>query len=240
MKIAGFRKTSLIDYPGYIAAVVFTQGCNFRCPYCHNPELIEPVENMSAADSDSVSFLDPEYLFDLLRERDNLLDGLVITGGEPLLQPDIISFTKKIKSLGMKVKLDTNGTVFSVLKQLVEADLVDYVAMDIKTTFADYENLVGLFKKEEIEGIRQSVSLLVAGKTDYEFRTTVVPGIHTVEDIKKIAQHISGAKKYVLQNFRPEETLDPSFQEKTRFADEVMDRFKEVAKKSLPKVEIRY
>ena len=235
MKISGFRKTSLIDYPGNIAAVVFTGGCNFRCPYCHNPELVGKV-----AAEDSGPFLDLDYLWDFLEDRKKLLDGLVITGGEPLLQQSIVSFIKKVKAMSMKVKLDTNGTVFSILKQLVEEKLLDYVALDIKTSFDKYRELVRTCTDEELAAIKKSIDLLIGSDIDYEFRTTVVPGCHSAEDIRQIARQVEGAAKFVLQNFRSGVTLDPSFQEKKRFPDEKLDEFKEIAEKYLQQVKVRY
>lgn len=235
MKIAGFRKTSLIDYSGNIAAVVFTQGCNFRCPYCHNPELIASISEVDQ------EYMDLDYLWDLLQKREDLLDGVVITGGEPTLQQDLIQFCKKIKSFGMKVKLDTNGSRFEVLKKLVVEQLVDYVAMDIKSSLRkkDYNEVTGVKNSGYLDNIRESIDLLITSEIEYEFRTTVVPGYHGLEHIQKIANDIIGAEKYVLQNFRPEVTLKQELQEKTRFPDSRIEDFKEKAQEVLACVEIK-
>lgn len=230
MDIAGFRKTSLIDYPGQIAAVVFTQGCNFRCPYCHNPELIEFTSDKE--------FMDPDFLWDFLKQRNELLDGVVITGGEPTLQEDIIDFIKKIRSRGLKVKLDTNGSVFRVMETIVRDNLVDYVALDIKGAFADYPEIAGIKNPDHIDNVRQSMQLLVSSDITCELRTTVVPGYHDSAQIEKIAGQISGSGRYVLQNFRPGKTLDPDLQEKSRFSEEKIYSFQEKVQKRTTNLEV--
>ena len=188
MKIGGFQKFSLIDYPGKISAVIFTQGCNFRCPYCHNPELVLP------------ELFEKEMLFDeildFLKLRKEKLDGVVITGGEPTLQRDLAAVIRKIKDLGYSVKLDTNGTNPEILKDLLEAKLLDYVAMDIKAPFEKYGELAGV--EVGIDKIKQSVRQIMISGIDYEFRTTVVKYLLTDRDVEVLKSDFSNVKRYVL------------------------------------------
>ena len=183
---------TLLDYPGRVAATVFTGGCNFRCPFCHNASL---VTSLSEADE----ITETEVLA-YLEKRRGLLDGVCITGGEPLLYPDIKDFMKKIKDMGYSLKLDTNGSYPERLRAVVEADLVDYVAMDIKNSKEKYGLTVGV-ENFDVSPIEESVNYLLSGKVDFEFRTTVVRELHTVSDIEKIALWIKGAPRYFLQNF---------------------------------------
>lgn len=186
---------TLIDYPGKIATTVFTAGCNFRCPFCHNPELV----TLSAEDIDIYKGKDEEF-FRFLEKRKGLLDGVCITGGEPTVQPDIIPFIRKIKDMGFLVKLDSNGMRPEILGQILHAGLIDYVAMDIKNRLDRYAETVGV--DMDVEKIGESVRLIMDSGVDYEFRTTVVPGIHVKEDFDGIAALIKGAKRYYLQAFR--------------------------------------
>ena len=191
MKIYGLQKLTLLDYPGHTACTVFTGGCNFRCPFCHNAGLVTTVGAEPAiAETD---------FFALLEKRRGVLDGVCITGGEPLIQPDIAAFIGKIRGLGYRVKLDTNGSFPEKLQELTEAGLVDYVAMDVKNCLEKYSLTAGV----EIDTglIEKSIDLLLSDVVDYEFRTTVVRELHTEEDIEKIAVRIRGAKRFFLQNF---------------------------------------
>ncbi len=192
MQIHGFQKMTLLDFPGKVAATVFTGGCNLRCPFCHNAALV--------TDIDSSTLYNTEDILSFLSKRTKLLDGVAITGGEPLLQIDIAGFIKKIKNMGYKVKLDTNGTFPDKLAELLEENLLDYVAMDIKNCKEKYEETVGI-KGFNLENVERSVSLLKSSGIDFEFRTTVVKEFHTVEDIINIGEWISGAPNYFLQNF---------------------------------------
>lgn len=192
MKISGFQKTTLLDYPGKVACTVFLNGCNFRCPFCHNADLVIP-------ESETGIFTENE-IFEYLKKRKGILDGVCITGGEPLLNKEISEFMKRIKEMGLLVKLDTNGSFPERLEEIIRAGIVDYVAMDIKNSFEKYSETSGLSNKD-LTNIKRSIDLIMEGKTDYEFRTTVVREFHTVEDIKKIAKTISGAKRYFLQAF---------------------------------------
>lgn len=192
MKIYGLQKLTLLDYPKKTACTVFTGGCNFRCPFCHNALLV--------TDIDSSNTYTEEEILDFLAKRKGLLDGVCITGGEPLMQSDIAEFIKRIKELGYKVKLDTNGTFPERLKELLENRLVDYVAMDIKNSKEKYAKTAGI-ENINLSHIEKSINMLKLSDIDYEFRTTVVKEFHTVSDIEKIAEWIKGAKGYFLQNF---------------------------------------
>lgn len=242
MKIAGWRKTSLIDYPGCISTVLFTQGCNFRCPYCHNPDLISIKAKKS--------YMDLEYFYNFLDRRLHLLDGVAITGGEPTLQPDIVEFIKKIKDKGLQVKLDTNGSNFEVVKRLLQLDLVDYIAMDIKNPLPKYGELInGNMEKNKLredknidkikDEINQTLNLLLNSNLDYELRTTVVPGMHEPEDIKDIASWIEGANKYIIQNFRPDNTYAPELQDLTQLPEARLEKFSYIARDYVENVQIR-
>lgn len=192
MRISGFQKMTLLDFPGRVACTVFTAGCNMRCPFCHNAALVTHIDN-------SVSFGEDEIL-DYLKKRKGLLDGVCITGGEPLLQAGIEDFIAKVKAIGYAVKLDTNGTFPEKLISLVDKGLVDYVAMDIKNCKEKYAATAGI-DTLDINAIEQSVEFLLKGRVEFEFRTTIVKELHTVEDIAAIGKWIKGAPRYFLQNF---------------------------------------
>ena len=192
MEINGFLKMTLLDFPGKVACTIFCGGCNFRCPFCHNAFLVTELEKAE-------SFSEVEVL-NFLNKRQGLLDGVCITGGEPLLQPDLEEFIRKIKSMGFLVKLDTNGYLTDRLQHLVNEGIIDYVAMDIKNSPKKYALTAGL-KEIETERIKESVDFLINGKIDYEFRTTVANELHDIEDIKEIGKLIRGAKRYFIQNF---------------------------------------
>lgn len=192
MLINGFQKLTILDYPGKVACIVFTPGCNFRCPFCHNASLVTHI--------DSETYLDIDEVLSYLKKRQGLLDGVVITGGEPLLQNGIEEFIGQIKELGYAVKLDTNGSFPEKLISVVEKGLVDYVAMDIKNSKAKYAETIGV-PDFDITPIEKSVDFLLQNKVDFEFRTTIVDGLHTLDDIQDIVVWIKGTHKYFLQNF---------------------------------------
>lgn len=192
MQIHGFQKMTLLDFPGRVACTVFTGGCNLRCPFCHNALLVTKLTGTDIIPAESV--------FSYLEKRKGVLDGVAITGGEPLLQPDIASFIRKIKNMGYAVKLDTNGAYPAKLRDLVEEGIVDYVAMDVKNCKEKYGETVGI-PNFDVSKIEESIKFLMSGKVDFEFRTTVVKEFHTVEDIEKLSEWINGAPKYYLQNF---------------------------------------
>ena len=192
MKFYGFQKCTLLDYPGKVASTLFTGGCNFRCPFCHNRDLVFLDEGASP--------LDLDYLEEFFKKRRKLLDGVCITGGEPLLNRHLKTFMRRLKDMGYLIKLDTNGSYFNALKALIEEGLIDYVAMDIKNTKEKYPLTVGV-DNVDMTAIDQSIDYLLKGNIDYEFRTTLVKEFHDISDVAKIAQRIKGAKAYYLQNF---------------------------------------
>ena len=192
MKFYGMQKMTLLDYPGYVACTLFTGGCNFRCPFCHNALLVLDLdENYTIPEEEVLAFL---------KKRQGLLDGVCVTGGEPLINKDIGDFLSKVKELGFKIKLDTNGTNPALLKELVSQKLVDYVAVDIKNSPEKYAETVGL-KSFDMSTIKQTVNFLMSGCVDYEFRTTVTKQFHTEKSMEEAARFIRGAKRYFLQNF---------------------------------------
>ena len=193
MLISGLQKLTLLDYPGRVACTVFTGGCNFRCPFCHNASLVLPEE--LAHDSSE------EEVLKFLKKRVGVLDGVAVTGGEPLLHPDIADFLKEVKAMGYLVKLDTNGSFPDRLISIVEAGLADRVAMDVKNDPALYAKTVGL-EHFDLAGVTRSKDFLLTGKVDYEFRTTVVKGLHTAESLRAAAEWIRGAKEYYLQQYK--------------------------------------
>lgn len=191
MNIKGLQKTTLLDFPEKLACTVFTGGCNFRCPFCHNASLVLNSENV-----DEIS---EEDFFSYLSKRNGVLDGVCITGGEPLLNSDIFDFIKKIRSLGLLIKLDTNGSFPERLEALLDEGLLDYVAMDIKNSKDKYALTAGITNFPS--KIEQSIDIIMAKAPDYEFRTTVVRELHTPQDIVSIANRIKNAKKYFLQSY---------------------------------------
>lgn len=211
MRLGGIQKLTLIDYPGKIATTVFTVGCSFRCGFCHNPELVLP-EQFPAPNE-----MEKEF-FEHLEKRKGKLEGVCITGGEPTIQPDIVEFIRKIKEMGYAVKLDSNGTQPNILKKVIDEKLVDFIAMDIKSSPKKYLKTAGLNVKDEkmLARIKESVELIMTSGIDYEFRTTVVPGIHTEKDFLEIAKWIEGAKAYYLQEYRDAEIIDKKLKEKTK------------------------
>lgn len=192
MKIAGLQKLTLLDYPEKIACIVFTAGCNFRCPFCHNASLVLGGEHEDISE---------EEFFAFLEKRKGMLTGVCVTGGEPTLQPDLLPFLKKIKDMGYSVKLDTNGYRPEILKAAVEGGYVDYVAMDIKNAPEKYGVTVGI-DNFDFAPIKESIDFLLQNKVNYEFRTTVVRELHTPQDIVVASKLISGAKRYFLQSFK--------------------------------------
>jgi len=221
IEIGGLEKSTLIDYPARVACTVFLIGCNFRCPFCYSSELVLPEKIKSQPRISEKEF------FDFLKKRKGLLEGVVICGGEPTLNKDLPDFVKKIKKLGYGVKLDTNGSNPEMLKELIKKKLLDYVAMDIKASLRsqEYERVVGV--KTDLEKIKKSIGIIKNSGIDYEFKTTVVPTIHTKEDIIKIAKAIAPAKKYFLQNFRAEKTINPKFEKIKPYSKDFLLEIKE-------------
>ena len=217
MELKGWVRTSLIDFPEHIATVVFTGGCNFRCPMCHNADLV--MRTGEAPD------LPQEQVWEFLSRRAGLVDGVVVTGGEPTLQPDLAPFLRRVRSMGLDVKLDTNGYRPDVLAELLGEGLVDYVAMDVKAAPEKYPVLAGRADLD-VTRVARSIDLLRDSGLPYEFRTTVVPGWLVEGDIDKIAQWIAGAERYVLQQFRSFHTLDPALEKLSPYP---VDRLREMA-----------
>ena len=197
MKIHGLQKMTLLDFPGRVACTVFLGGCDFRCPFCHNYELV---------DGSAPAIMEDGELFAFLEKRRGLLDGVAITGGEPCLRPDLPEFMRRIRALGYAVKLDTNGTHPALLAAILEEGLADYVAMDVKNRPEKYARTVGL-QALDLAPVRESVRLLMDGPADYEFRTTVVDELHEAADFEAIGQWIAGAKRYFLQAFADRDSV---------------------------------
>ncbi len=227
IRLAGLQKLTLIDYPNKMACIVFTIGCNFKCPFCHNASLVNGTND----------YIDEDSVLTFLKQRKGILEGVVITGGEPLLNGDIADFIRKIKEIGYPVKLDTNGTNPKLLKELVNNKLIDYVAMDIKNSLDNYIKATGDVKLN-MDAINESIDFLLEGMVDYEFRTTVVNGIHTTQDIVDIAKRIPNAERYYLQQYKPSnENLSPHGL--SEFSKEEMNVFKTEASKYTNNVNLR-
>lgn len=204
MSIGGLQKLTLIDYPGKLACTIFLTGCNFRCPFCYASELVLPEKIKK------LPKISQKKLFEFLKEKKKLIDGVVICGGEPTMNRGLIPLIKKIKKMGFLVKLDTNGSDPKTLKKLINEKLIDYVAMDLKAPKEKYQKVAG--KKIDIKKIQESINILMEGMVDYEFRSTIVPTLHEKKDVIEMAKWIRGAKRYYLQNFRPEKTIDKKFE----------------------------
>ncbi|HCX28006.1 MAG TPA: anaerobic ribonucleoside-triphosphate reductase activating protein [Candidatus Portnoybacteria bacterium] len=230
MTFGGLQKLTLIDYPGKVAATIFTVGCNFLCPYCHNPELVDPIKI-----KDQPKLSEKEIL-KFLTSRQGLLEGVCITGGEPTLSAELPEFISKIKALGFLIKLDTNGSSPEMLARLLSERLVDYVAMDIKAPLEKYKKIVG--GQASLEDIQRSVEL-TRSAPDYEFRTTVLPVLHSPKDILSIGRWLQGAKKYYLQQFQPTKTLDSAYLDEKPFAWDKLAELRSLLEIFFDKCEIR-
>jgi len=229
LNIGGLHKVSLIDYPGKISAIVFLQGCNFRCPYCHNPELVNPKLYGPC--------LDEEAVFSFLARRVGKLDAVSITGGEPTLQEGLPEFIRKVRSLGFQIKLDTNGSHSAMIKALIEGNLLDYIAMDIKGPLYRYDRVcrVNVDKDE----ITNSIRTILNASIDYEFRTTFVKDLLTEEDVPAMGELIRGARLFVLQNFAPSKTLDERYLSRKSLSSADLERIKNEIGRYVEKVTIR-
>ena len=227
MNLYGIQKMTLLDFPGCVSCTTFLGGCDFRCPFCHNFELIDGTMKPTMTDDDLIKFLE---------SRKGLLEGVAITGGEPLMHKDILELIKRIRDTGYRVKLDTNGYHPGRLENILNSGLVEYVAMDIKNSPEKYSLTCGV-NTVDLGKIYRSISLLIGGNTDYEFRTTVVNELHEESDFYKIGEMIKGAKRYFLQRFTDRDTVPygnltaPSF--------EKMYKFAEISRKFVPKTELR-
>jgi len=224
MKFSGIQKTSLIDFPDRIATVLFTPGCNLRCPYCHNWRIVLDPKP---------PFLNEETVIRILEKRKKYVDAVVITGGEPTMHKEIPKFLKKLKEKGFAVKLDTNGFFPQVLKNCLS--FVDYVALDVKTSLEKYDRLGA---KDTADFLR-TVEILKNGKVDYEFRATVVPGFVDEEDIPKMGEIIKGGKRFAFQQFIPGDTLDKVFNDVNPYSPKVIGEFASVMKRYVANVTVR-
>ena len=258
MNILGRQKSSFIDYPNKISTVYFTGGCNFKCPYCHNKDLVNSIGTKFSEDE----------IFSFLLKRKKFIDAVCISGGEPTLQKDLYKFISKLKSEGFFVKLDTNGYRPDVLEPLIKDKMIDYIAMDIKNDLTTYLRTIGLEKQHEesvkqlgdidihndnsvkqsplslLERVKESISIIMATSEanyliDYEFRTTFVPGLHSIDSAKGIGELIRGAKIFYVQNFRPGKTLDPLYLKKNGFTDSDLKSFADTISKYVDEVVIR-
>ena len=228
MRIHGFNKTTLLDYPEHVAATVFTGGCNFRCPFCHNASLVLQPEECPV--------IPEEEVLGHLRKRRGILEGVCITGGEPTLQKDLKEFICKVKDMGFLVKLDTNGYRPEVLRQLLSEGLLDYVAMDVKAALPNYTKVTGC-PQLDLSRIEESIAILKNSRISYEFRTTVVKGLHTVEEFEEIGRMLKGCRAYYLQAYRDNENVIS--QGYAAYPAQIMRDMKEMARKYIDKVELR-
>lgn len=219
MNIKGIHKTSLIDYPGKICSILFTGGCNLRCKYCHNPDL---------ACNKNLTTLSNEEALSFIRKRKELIDGISISGGEPTLAKNITDFISSVKDISLAVKIDTNGLNPDVIEKLLKRDLLDYVAIDIKTSPEKYEFLTN--RKIDFSHIKETVDLVRDSGVDYELRTTCIPHFVTLEDFWSISREIGHVKQYYLQQFVNEKTLDPSFASYQPYPPQVLISFREYVK----------
>jgi pyruvate formate lyase activating enzyme len=227
MQIGGLIKTSLVDFPGKVAASVFTIGCNFRCGYCHNPELVDPKRYITS--------IPTEMVLEFLEKRSKSLDGVAVSGGEPTLQPDLAEFLRKIKSLGLAVKLDSNGSNPEILASLFDEGLVDFIAMDVKGPIAKYQKIMGWPAGHRCA---RSIELILTSGIDHEFRTTIVEGLLEVEDFEEVGQMVRGAQRFALQHFRaiPEMVDTDNYREAKTFSEVDFEKARKIMAKYVKKV----
>ena len=226
--IGGIKKSSLMEFPNKISAIIFTQGCNFNCGFCHNPMLLKANEGNYTINS----------FFDFLETRKGKLDGVVITGGEPTLQLDLKYVIKRIKNMGFIVKLDTNGYKPEVLKDLLSENLLDYIAMDIKAPLEKYSFVANI--NTDTDKIQKSIELIMNSSIDYEFRTTFMPYYHKIEDFEKIGLMIKGAKKYYLQKFEVQSEINnPDLKNEKNYSDKDIEKIINILKRYVLNTELR-
>ena len=235
MEIKGFIPVSLSDWDGKVSSVLFTPNCNLRCPFCYNKGLVLEPKKMPT--------IPLEHVEHYLETNRKWIDGVVITGGEPTLHADLASLCEKIKKKGFGVKVDTNGTHPDIISKLVENELVNYVALDVKAPLTNekYSQICGTTADRLSEKIRETIKILLTGDVDYEFRTTLVPTLHRVKDVEGICTAIEGCRKYALQNFKSEvDTIDPKFQSLKPFSTRQMESFLKTAKRIVPNTVLRH
>ena len=236
MEIKGFVDLSLVDLDGKLSSVFFVPGCNFRCPFCYNSTLVLHPKKV-----ETIPF---RRIEDYLKKQRDWIDGVCVTGGEPTLHKDLLDICSKLKNIGFLVKIDTNGTNPTMMKELMDQGLVDYMAVDIKAplTVKKYSKAAGVNAQKLLGKVKETVRILLESKTDYEFRTTVVPTLHEEEDITEICDAIMGCRKYVLQKFDVslgKTTIDPEFSKLQPFTEEEMRTFLVIAQELLPNVRLR-
>jgi pyruvate formate lyase activating enzyme len=229
MQIGGLQKVSLIEYPGKISAIAFTQGCNFRCPYCYNPELVDPDLYGKCVSEEAV--------FSFLEKRKGKLDGVTITGGEPTIHHDLIDFIKRVRKIGYLIKLDTNGSYPDVLEQLISGQLVDYIAMDVKGPLHKYKTVTK--SKIDEDKIRQSIEMIIKSGVTHEFRTTIPKKLLNETDLLEMGKLLRNASRYILQQFIPTRTLDKQFLKHEAYSKEDMEYFAEKLRKEVSVVQLR-
>lgn len=229
MRIGSLQKLTLIDYPGKVGATIFAQGCNFACPYCHNPELVASFPDQP--------FLSEDDVFSFLEKRKGKLEAVTITGGEPTLQKNLHSFAKNIKAMGYLLKMDTNGSHPEILERLINSGLLDYVAMDVKAPLNKYAGVTR--SPVSIEAIRRSIKIILASEISTEFRTTVVRSQLAPEDLLEIGKLIANAPLYALQRFVPSKPLDVAFLQEKTFSEDEFATVKQVLEKNIATVLIR-
>ena len=229
--IKGFQKMCLVDYPPYTASTIFLAGCNFKCGYCHNPDLVLHFN--------AIEDIKEKEILEYLEMKKNWIDGVCITGGEPTLHKDLIKFAAKIKKIGMLVKIDTNGTNPDLLKEMIDKKLVDRIAMDIKSNLEKYDEITGV--KVDKEKIKQCIELIRNSKIDYEFRTTVIPGLVGKKEVFLIGKWLKGSKKFAIQNFRSRgvSLIDPELKDVNGFSKEDLAEMKNIVSPYFKEVEVR-
>ena len=227
--IKGLQKTTLVDFPPYLACTVFISGCNFRCGFCHNKDLVE--------DSEELKSISEKEIFEFLEKRKNVLSGVCITGGEPTLYKSLATFIKKIKDIGYNVKLDTNGYNPGILKDIIKKNILDYIAMDIKAPLEKYHKAANV--KVDTEKIRRSIDLIKDSDIGHEFRITAVPGLHEEKDFESIGNLLKNTGKIAIQQFTPKNCMDEKFNNIKPFKSSDLERFKKIFQKYIKKVEIR-
>jgi len=254
MKIGGLQKFSLLDYPEHLSAIIFTTGCNFRCQYCYNPMLVWPEKSNEHQNIDSIengnnkflideieevnSEISEDDLFDFLKNRIGKLEGIVITGGEPTIHHNLPEFIKKIRDLGFKIKLDTNGTNPEMIKNLINKKNIDYIAMDVKGTGESYSKVTGI--SVDLEKIKKSIKIIMNSSLPYEFRTTIVPELIKINDISLMGKMINGADKWFLQQFKSDiELVNSDFENFSPYKIDVLESMKKEALKFVKNCEIR-
>jgi len=233
MKIAGYLKTSLIEWPGKISSVIFVPGCNFRCPFCHNADLVNPKRGHR------LPLIGQDEIFADLKKRKKWVDGVVVTGGEPTLQTDLSRFLSRLKRMGFLTMIETNGSKPEIIALLLAGSIIDYIAMDYKGNFDSYQNFTNV--KTQNSNVKSSMKLILKSGIDFEFRTTVVPGLHNEQVLIQMAKELKQISnfKWYLQNFQPKNCLDPKFEKIKPFSRREVENLLKATQKIIPGAELR-